>query len=102
MIKISHSDAIELEYLVRRVYDCDRGGVSGLADADHFEHNPLDAAKLIIAYIHANKLQNSETQYDEFLHDFEVYFEYPEENGGTEEVKRYIKELAKLVDTFVR
>ena len=30
MFKINHNDAIELEHIVRRLYSCDRGGVSGI------------------------------------------------------------------------
>ena len=67
MFSINHSDAIELEHQVRRLFKCDRCGVSGLADADNFESNPLDAAIMVVSYIHAKGLQTSETQYDEFL-----------------------------------
>ena len=48
MCKIQHNNAIELERLVRKLFKCDRAGVSGLADADHFESYPLDAAVMIV------------------------------------------------------
>ena len=32
MFRINHNEAIELEHQVRRLYDCDRGGVSGMVD----------------------------------------------------------------------
>ena len=34
MFRINHNDAIELEHQVRRLYKCDRAGVSGLADVN--------------------------------------------------------------------
>ena len=41
---INHSEAFELELIVRRVFDCDRFGVMGIADAGHLERCPYDAA----------------------------------------------------------
>ena len=72
MFRINHNDAITLEYIVRRLYKCDRTGVSGLADADNFESHPMDAAIMIVSYIHAHGLQSSETQYDEFLCKYDI------------------------------
>lgn len=66
MFRIKHNDAIELEHQVRRLYKCDRAGVSGLADADNFESSPFSAVIMVVSYIHALGMQDSETQYDEF------------------------------------
>lgn len=98
MYRISHNDAIELEYLVRKLYNCDRAGVSGLADADNFESRPMDAAVMIISFIHAKGLQSSETQYDEFLSKYDRVFSYPDENDAAHEVPNYIAELTSIVD----
>ena len=49
-----------------------RAGVSGLADADNFESSPFSAAIMVVSYIHALGMQDSETQYDEFLHKYEI------------------------------
>lgn len=80
MYRINHNDAIELEHQVRRLFKCDRAGVSGLADADNFESRPMDAAVMVVSYIHAKGLQSSETQYDEFLCKYDVIFVMPESN----------------------
>ena len=53
MFRITHNDAIELEHQVRRLYGCDRGGVSGMAEADYFEGHPIQAAVLVVSYIYA-------------------------------------------------
>lgn len=101
MFRINHNDAIELEFQVRRLFACDRGGVSGLADADNFEPRPMDAAVMVVSYIHAKGLQASETQFDEFLYKYNTIFTYPDENNAAGEVKNYIQELTRIVDDYV-
>lgn len=101
MFSINHSDAIELEHQVRRLFKCDRCGVSGLADADNFESNPLDAAIMVVSYIHAKGLQTSETQYDEFLCKYETIFKYPDENDASNEVQNYINDLANIIESYL-
>ena len=101
MFCIKHNDAIELEYLVRRLFGCDRGGVSGLADASNFEYDPLSAAVMVVSYIHARNLQVTETQYDEFLHKYRIIFTYPEENDAANEVENYIYDLKDIVESYI-
>lgn len=98
MFRLNHMNAIELEHQVQRLLGCDRGGVSGLVDADNFESRPLDAAVLVVSYIHSKDLAVSETQYDEFLHRYRTIFEYPEENNAKEEVLNYINDLKAIID----
>ena len=102
MFRVTHSEAIELEHQVRRLYGCDRAGVSGLADADHFESRPIDAAIIVVSFIHANGLQCSETEYEEFLSKYDAIFKYPDENDTKHEVRNYIKELSEIVDTYIK
>lgn len=101
MFSINHNYAIELEHQVRRLFKCDRSGVSGLADADNFESNPLDAAVMVVSYIHAKGLQASETQYDEFLCKYETIFKYPDENNASNEVENYINELSAIIENYL-
>ena len=101
MFRVTHNEAIELEYQVRRLYGCDRSGVSGLADADHFESRPMDAAIIVVSYIHAKGLQYSETEYDEFLSKYDTIFRYPDENDAKIEVRNYINELSEIVDKYI-
>ncbi len=101
MFRIQHSDAIELEHQVRRLFKCDRAGVSGLADADNFESHPMDAAVMVISYIHAKGLQSSETQYDEFLCKYDRIFTYLEENDAEHEVENYIEELTAIIEDYL-
>lgn len=101
MYRISHSDAIALEHQVRRLFKCDRTGVSGLADADNFESRPMDAAVMVVSYIHAKGLQVSETQYDEFLCKYDTIFTYPDENDAKNEVQNYIRELEEIIEQYL-
>lgn len=102
MYKINHGNAIELETLVRKLYKCDRGGVSRLADADNFEQHPMDAAVMVVSYIHAKGLQHSETQYDEFLFKYRTVFRYPDENDAANEVRNYIDDLTEIVEEYTQ
>ncbi len=101
MFRITHSEAIELEHQVRRLFKCDRAGVSGLADADNFEPRPMDAAVMVVSYIHAKGLQYSETEYDEFLSKYSTIFKYPDENDAANEVRNYINELTEIVEKYI-
>ena len=101
MFRVTHNEAIELEHQVRRLYGCDRAGVSGLADADHFESRPLDAAIMVVSYIHTKRLHYSETEYDEFLSKYDTIFRYPDENDAKSEVENYINELSEIVDKYI-
>lgn len=101
MLTINHNQAIELEYQVRRLYKCDRSGISGLAEADYFGHKPIQAAVFIIAYIYEHKLETGPYQYDEFLYKYENIFDNPEDNDIAKEVCNYIKDLSSIVDQYI-
>lgn len=101
IFRIAHGEAIELESIVRRLFNCDRAGVSGLADADNFESRPMDAAVMVVSYIHARGLQYTETEYDEFLCKYDTIFRYPDENDAKNEVRNYIDELSAIVDKYL-
>ena len=96
-ISINHNDAIELEFLVRKLYRCDRGGISGLCDADYFQHNPFQAAILIVAYLYAKGLENEPYVYKEFLDHYETIFDSLQTNDESIKIKDYIKELKQIV-----
>ena len=101
MFRIKHGDAITLESQVRRLFKCVRAGVSGLANADNFESRPMDAAIMVVSYIHAKGLQSSETQYDEFLCKYDTIFNYPDENDANNEVQNYIDELEAIIEQYL-
>lgn len=100
MFNINHNEAIELEHLVRRLYGCDRGGVSGMVDADYFDNKPIQAAVLVLSYLYARDLIDNANEYDKFLHKYETIFDYPDENDAKSEVQNYIEDLRFIVDRF--
>lgn len=101
MFRINHNDAIELEHYVRKLYGCDRGGVSGMADADYFEGRPIQAAVLVVSYIYANHRESGPCQFDEFLNKYETIFDFPDENNAADQVRNYIKELSSIVKKYI-
>ena len=101
MFRINHNEAIELEHQVRRLYDCDRGGVSGMVDADYFEGHPIQAAVLVVSYIYANHRESGPYQFDEYLNKYETIFEYPDENNAIAEVRKYIDDLSAIVNQYI-
>lgn len=51
---LSNDNALGLEYLVRRVFDTERGGVMNVANADQLVHNPLLAPIAIFSPLYLN------------------------------------------------
>jgi hypothetical protein len=101
MFHINHNDAIELEHHVKRLYKCDRGGISGLAEAGYFESKPIQAAVLVVAYIYAKYPDTEALAYDEFVNKYENIFVYPDENDAKNEVKNYISDLKEIVESYI-
>ena len=101
MFRLNHDDAVELEYQICRLYKCSRGGVSGLADADHFEGNPMCAAYMVISYIYSKGLAIDNYQFDQFICTYENIFDHSDEFNMELEVSRYIDELSDIVSQYI-
>ena len=103
MLRINHNEACDLEALVRRVYDCERYGIMGLADADYFEIHPLQAAILILAPKFQRSIWSRKNLPGviEFLNKYEAYFESDSEYNSSM-VENYIDDLTKLVKRYYR
>lgn len=86
--------------MARRLYGCDRGGVSGMEDTDYFDDKPIQPAVLLVAYLYAKDLVDNPYEYDEFLHKYETIFDYPYENTAKDEVQNYIEDLRFIIDRF--
>lgn len=95
-MRINHSDAIRLETIARSVYRCERGGMGGFIDADHFEGQPFDAALISLAPLWQN------TGF-EIIEDFLYKWEHLLRSNAAEEpvdVDAYIDELDNLVSNL--
>ncbi len=98
-MRIDHSSAITLESIesiVRRVHSCNRAGMGGYIDADHFESSPFDAALIALAPLW-KKADFHEIE--NFLYKWEHLL-----RGEADEpvdIQSYINELSNLVDALM-
>lgn len=98
-MRISHGQAVSLEYIIRSAYnDCDRGGVVGLAEADFLENSPLSAAVAVLAPL-SHRYSNDEL---EDVADFwdNYRFELSHDEFDSELIERYIEDLRALVQKY--
>lgn len=96
---IEKSESLELEHIVRRVFNCDRFGVMGVADSDHLKRNPLDAALVIFAPLY--KINKDIPELNEFMDMYQCIFGDGEDYQYNEQVVRsYIDELTVLVKKY--
>lgn len=92
-MRISRNASIKLEHIVRKVFVCDRGGMGGYIDADHFNSEPFDAALIALAPLW-EKADLHE------MEDFLLKWEYAlrnEDNENIDDINLYIDELDNLV-----
>lgn len=92
-MRISHSDAIVLEGIVRRVHSCDRAGMGGYIDADNFESNPFDAALLALAP-YWKRIDKQELE--DFLFKWDCILRRDSEEQA--DINAYIHELESLIE----
>lgn len=83
--------AIVLESIVRKVHLCDRAGMGGYIDADHFETNPFDAALIAIAPIWKSLPKKT---VENFLYHWDCSLR--KENDAN--ISQFIQELRELVN----
>lgn len=96
-MRITHSDAIVLESIVRGVFSCDRAGMGGYIDADHFESAPFDAALIALAPL----WQKADFhEIEDFLFKWEQILRNEEQTNVN--VKSYIQELDALVNLLMQ
>lgn len=92
---IDHGIAVTLEHIVRRVYACDRAGMGGYIDADHFESEPFDAALIALAPLWQRADYHA-------IEDFLFKWEYPLRSGeGNVSAENYADELDELVSSLL-
>ena len=97
---IDHGQAISLEHIVRNVFNCDRFGLSGLADADHLSHHPFDAATIIISALYATGRVTNQREFEEFICRYSDVFDYPEENLNDTILEQYIDDLRSIANQY--
>lgn len=99
MSQIDHGTAIRLEHIVRRAFNhCDRFDLSGLANSDHFDNRPLDAALMVISAIYATGRTENQQKFSDFLYESECTFEVDEPEE--EAIERYVDTLSDIVSRY--
>lgn len=92
-MRITHSDALYIEAIARKVHNCDRFGMAGIIDADHFENNPFDATIISLAPIWKNIPENI---LEKFVNKWWIF-----RNDVTElNIAEYKKELSDIVNKY--
>ena len=92
-MRITHNDAISLESVVRNVFSCDRAGMGGYIDADHFESAPSDAALIALAPLWQ---KGDLHEIEDFLFKWEHILRNDEDENA--DIRSYIRELDDLVN----
>ena len=95
-MKISHDYAVTLEGIVRRVHSCERSGMGGYIDADHFEPSPFDAALIALAPLWKRADFH---EIEDFLYKWENLLRC--DNNEPVDVLSYIEELDRLVNKLM-
>lgn len=96
---LSSENSLKLEWLVRRVFDTERGGVLNVANADHLTHFPLSAPIAIFSplYLKHKSLPDVEEFMDKYC-DFK-YCEDPSELPNSYQ-DNFISDLEALVNKY--
>ena len=68
----AHNYAVEIEEIMRRVFDCERGGAAGMADADIIEGNWYGAIAFCLGYLYRTKPIEVEV----FIRNYQYYFRF--------------------------
>ena len=92
-MRITNNDAISLESVVRNVFSCDRAGMGGYIDADHFESAPFDAALIALAPLWQ---KGDLHEIEDFLFKWEHILRNDEDENA--DIRSYIRELDDLVN----
>ena len=95
-MRIDRNSAIILESIVRGVHSCDRAGMGGYIDADHFVSAPFDAALIALAPLWK---ASDFHEIEDFLFKWEHLLRY--DTDETVDISGYINELSNLVNVLM-
>ncbi len=85
-----HSVSIKVEHTVSKVLGCDRGGLGGFVDADHFDRHPFDAALIVAAARYGDLVEEDVRKF------FDRWYEQLQDSD-LDTYKRFSDELSKLL-----
>lgn len=103
---ISHSEAFRIEHIVRKAFGCDRHGVANIANADHLEVHPMDAAIALVAplYINHTATPDELQEIEHFIDSYQVFFDAKSNDEDIEDydcsIDDFIDGLNRITDTY--
>lgn len=65
----AQSYAVSMEHILRRIFNCDRGGFGGIVDADFIRKQPLPALYCGLSYLYPNSEPEKKAQIVKFIED---------------------------------
>lgn len=99
----SHGLAVNIEHRIRRVFNCDRFGFGGIADADYIESpgGMYTAMACALAAVYSNVSDTRRNEISDFIQNIWDYSEARIEEiitqNGRESIDRTIAEFERLI-----
>lgn len=95
-MKIPQNAAFMLETVVRKVFACERGGMGGYINSDHFKSAPFDAALIALAPLW--KIADPK-ELEELLSKWEYILR--DNTDCNCDINSFIQELGSFVDALI-
>ncbi|MGC8718403.1 MAG: hypothetical protein ACP5TY_00140 [Thermodesulforhabdaceae bacterium] len=71
----AHSYALSIEFILRRVFNCERSGFGGLIDADAIEKNCYVPIASALGFLYANADEVKKQKIEKFIIDYDFYLQ---------------------------
>lgn len=71
-----HAFAVNIEFILRHVFDCDRGGLAGLIDADAIEHSCYVPIAAALGFLYASGDEGKRFEIEEFITNYDYYLDF--------------------------
>lgn len=72
----AHNYAVDIEIVLRKVFNCERGGFAGVIDADFIETHCYAAITAAMGYLFAISDEAKKKSIEQFLCDFGYYLNF--------------------------
>lgn len=96
--------AIDVERIMRGVFDCERFDIGNLVNSDYIRHNPYISMVGTLMYLCGKNEKNSIENVSEFLGQYSDYsslsFEEIEREYSEEKIKEMIQNFSELCSKF--
>lgn len=93
-----HQESIHIEFRLRNIFDCGRGGYGGIADADFIDCSPYLTMVTGLTYNFKEKEENAKEKILKFISDYSHYSNYTMDEIAKENEEDFIK----IQETFLK